>query len=68
MSRDTATGVGLTCIVAYEAFAYLTGRPKITDLSRRYPVLAQALARAWLLHVSWKVKEAIAELEDCEWH
>lgn len=73
MSRDTAIGVGMTCIVVYEAAAFLLGAPKVTELSRRYPPLAYMLAGAWLAHVFWQAKKAVAEvieeMEACEeWH
>jgi hypothetical protein len=68
VSRDTAEGSVLTVIVAYEAATYLTGWPKVTDLSRRHPVLAYTLAGAWLAHVFWRVKQVIEELEADEWH
>jgi hypothetical protein len=59
---DTVTGSVLTGLVTYEAVAYLTGRPKITDVCRKHPLLAHAVAAAWLLHVFLQVKEVVAEV------
>jgi hypothetical protein len=73
MKANTATGVGLTCVVAYEAAAKMTGRPTVTTLSQRHPLLAWLLAGAWLAHVFWRAREAVTEvieeLEECDgWH
>lgn len=69
MSRDDAAGGALITIVAWEAVACFTPLPKVTEMSRRHPLLAYTLAGAWLAHVFWKVKQVIAELEECEeWH
>ena len=59
---DIAAGSALTAIVAYEAAAYLTGRPKLTEVCRRHPLLAHALAQAWLLHVFAYTREVAAEV------
>ena len=59
---DLATGSLLAAIVGYEAAAYLTGRPKLTDVCRRRPLLAHVLAGAWLLHVFIYAREVAAEV------
>ena len=59
---DTATGSLLAAIVAYEAAAYLTGRPKLTEVCRRHPLLAHVLAGAWLAHVFVYAREVAAEV------
>ena len=59
---DIATGSLLAAIVGYEAAAYLTGRPKLTEVCRRRPLLAHVLAGAWLLHVFVYAREVAAEV------
>jgi hypothetical protein len=69
VSRDDVAGSALITIVAWEGIACFTPLPKVTDLSRRHPVIAYTLAGAWLAHVFWRVKQVIGELEACdEWH
>jgi hypothetical protein len=73
VSRDTAAGSALITIVAWEGVACFTPLPKVTELSRRHPVIAYTLAGAWLAHVFWRVRQAVTEvieeLEECdEWH
>lgn len=63
---DYAAGSAFIGIITYEAFAVLTGRPKVTDLCRRHPMLAHALSAAWLLHVFAQAREAAMEIEACD--